>query len=194
MRRRNHTRKGFNLIEAAIVLGVVGFVIGGIWTAAASVRENQKIEQAMLGVLTIVKNTRRVFSGNWPSVYTRLGTSSGSTPPLAVKMGLMIGVDGFYIRNSYIHDPWGKEATEGVQIDINHPTCPSFVSVWFRNLDTSSCIKLVSAITSRFHDNTNLNNVILPAQSSLGCGVTSFPIIPTKAQCTGNWLGFSFSP
>lgn len=45
MRWRNHTRKGFNLIEAAIVLGVVGFVIGGIWVAASSVNENWKINK-----------------------------------------------------------------------------------------------------------------------------------------------------
>lgn len=29
-------RKGFSLLEAAIVLGVIGLVIGGIWAAAAS--------------------------------------------------------------------------------------------------------------------------------------------------------------
>lgn len=34
-------RLGFNLIEAAIVLGVVGLVIGGIWVAASAVRNNQ---------------------------------------------------------------------------------------------------------------------------------------------------------
>ena len=27
------TKKGFSLIEAAIVLGIVGLVIGGIWVA-----------------------------------------------------------------------------------------------------------------------------------------------------------------
>ncbi len=31
-------RKGFNLVEAAIVLGVIGLVIGGIWVAASSVQ------------------------------------------------------------------------------------------------------------------------------------------------------------
>lgn len=40
--REAHRRKGFNLVEAAIVLGVVGLVIGGIWIAAAKVRESQE--------------------------------------------------------------------------------------------------------------------------------------------------------
>lgn len=38
-------RRGFNLIEAAVVLGVIGLVIGGIWVAAAAVRaENRRLE------------------------------------------------------------------------------------------------------------------------------------------------------
>ncbi len=39
MRQRHNQKKGFNLIEAAIVLGVVGLVIGGIWVAAAAVKD-----------------------------------------------------------------------------------------------------------------------------------------------------------
>ena len=37
-----HKKRGFNLIESAIVLGVVGLVIGGIWVAASEVRESFK--------------------------------------------------------------------------------------------------------------------------------------------------------
>lgn len=33
----------FSLIEAAIVLGVVGLVIGGIWVAAAAVQETMRV-------------------------------------------------------------------------------------------------------------------------------------------------------
>lgn len=40
IRRRRAAQKGFNLIEAAIVLGIVGLVVGGIWVAATSVYAN----------------------------------------------------------------------------------------------------------------------------------------------------------
>lgn len=36
--------KGFSLIEAAIVLGIIGLVIGGIWVASASVQKSLRIE------------------------------------------------------------------------------------------------------------------------------------------------------
>lgn len=36
-------RRGFSLIEAAIVLGIVGLVIGGIWVAASAVQTKHRI-------------------------------------------------------------------------------------------------------------------------------------------------------
>lgn len=46
-------RKAFSLIESAIVLGVVGLVIGGIWVAAATVRENMLANDIAQGLLYI---------------------------------------------------------------------------------------------------------------------------------------------
>lgn len=54
--------KGFNLIEAAIVLGVVGLVIGGIWVAAAGVRENMKVTETVNGIFSTVKNIQNAIS------------------------------------------------------------------------------------------------------------------------------------
>jgi len=62
-------QSGFNLIEAAIVLGVVGLVIGGIWIAAASVSMKmntnaQGIRSLPADICTIVSNcTTQVASG-----------------------------------------------------------------------------------------------------------------------------------
>lgn len=43
-------RRGFSLIESAIVLAIVGLVIGGVWVAAASVSSNNKINKLMAAV------------------------------------------------------------------------------------------------------------------------------------------------
>lgn len=61
MTRQNHKR-GFSLIEAAIVLGVVGLVIGGIWFAAATIYENYRFSKAASDILLIVKNTQNLIS------------------------------------------------------------------------------------------------------------------------------------
>lgn len=57
-----HTKKGFNLIETAIVIGVVGLVIGGIWVAASAVNDHFKVSQTAKDVLSICDSTTRVFN------------------------------------------------------------------------------------------------------------------------------------
>ena len=47
-----HARKsGFSLIEAAIVLGVVGLVIGGIWISAATVMRSLSVSRTAQGIM-----------------------------------------------------------------------------------------------------------------------------------------------
>ena len=61
-RRRNHTRKGFNLIESAIVLAVVGAIIGGIWYAAAAVSENRLANKTVEDIFYIAQGLQSKMS------------------------------------------------------------------------------------------------------------------------------------
>lgn len=54
-------KSGFNLIEAAIVLGVVGLVVGGIWSAASSVIENRRISKFTEDILLINQCIKNKF-------------------------------------------------------------------------------------------------------------------------------------
>lgn len=63
MTGKNHKR-GFNLIEAAIVLGVVGLVIGGIWIAAAAVNDQLKVSKAASGLVYACNRATNVFPRN----------------------------------------------------------------------------------------------------------------------------------
>jgi len=62
--RRRHTasNKGFNLIEAAIVLGIVGLVVGGIWVAATSVYGNLRTKQSSDQLIQIVQGVRSLYA------------------------------------------------------------------------------------------------------------------------------------
>lgn len=57
-------RTGFSLIEAAIVLGIAGLVIAGIWLAATSVSDNLKTSSLITGLMAITRNTQLTFSRN----------------------------------------------------------------------------------------------------------------------------------
>jgi len=51
------TEKGFSLIEAAIVLGIIGLVIGGIWVAATAVRNNQRNAKVITDIAYILEKS-----------------------------------------------------------------------------------------------------------------------------------------
>ena len=55
------TRRGFNLIEAAFVLAVVGAVIGTIWVSAANMYENHKVNKTVEQSLMIYQCVKNRF-------------------------------------------------------------------------------------------------------------------------------------
>lgn len=60
--RRQRAVKGFNLIEAAIVLGIVGLVVGGIWVAATSVYANLRSKSATDQLLKVAQSVRALYA------------------------------------------------------------------------------------------------------------------------------------
>jgi len=90
-------KRGFSLIEAAIVLGVVGLVVGGIWVAAKAVIDKWKAERLASGIITIVEGTKKLFPmqlwPNDPSGNTDIASvlvSAGIPPADMVKGGSII--------------------------------------------------------------------------------------------------------
>jgi type II secretory pathway pseudopilin PulG len=72
MRRRRASNKGFNLIEAAIVLGIVGLVVGGIWVAATSVYANLRSKSATDQLLKITQSVRALYATSATTGYAAL--------------------------------------------------------------------------------------------------------------------------
>lgn len=66
-------RKGFNLIEAAIVLAVVGLVVAGIWWAASALASKWKVDKAVEYLTVIEQGTRAKMP-------IQTYTGDGSTP------------------------------------------------------------------------------------------------------------------
>ncbi len=62
MQITTYRRKDFNLVEAAIVLGVIGLVIGGIWVAAASVQRENRRQEIQATSIRLYESYRSI----WP--------------------------------------------------------------------------------------------------------------------------------
>lgn len=54
--------KGFTLTEMAIVLGIVGIILGAIWTAGASVYRNQRVSKAQQQITMLAANIKAHYS------------------------------------------------------------------------------------------------------------------------------------
>jgi len=54
--------RGFTLTEAAIVLGIVGLILGAIWVAAAAVYNNLRVSTASNQLLQIVQSVRSIHA------------------------------------------------------------------------------------------------------------------------------------
>lgn len=99
----NIRQRAFSLIEAAIVLGVIGLIIGGIWTAADSVRFQRNINDTKIGYLQLVRGLRtNVTFETWPT--------TGSLDMTVHAMRMKLGPDNWLATSSYI-TPFGQRLT-----------------------------------------------------------------------------------
>jgi len=59
---QRHSHTGFTLIELAIVLAIIGVIIGGVWYYAAQTLNKMKQEKMQDEITQIIQNSRQVFS------------------------------------------------------------------------------------------------------------------------------------
>jgi prepilin-type N-terminal cleavage/methylation domain-containing protein len=76
--RASGSKKGFTLTEIAIVLGIIGLILGAVWAAASSVYANLKANQAQQGILSAAQAVRSMFA---TSGDTGVTTSTAITSP-----------------------------------------------------------------------------------------------------------------
>ncbi len=64
---KGHDRRGFSLMETAIVMGLAGFVVTAIWVAGARAWENYRIYRVTQQITTVISNVRDAFvsTRNW---------------------------------------------------------------------------------------------------------------------------------
>jgi hypothetical protein len=104
---RNASR-GFNLIEAAIVLGVVGLIIGGVFVVWASIDTGNKIRRATEEITIIVNTVRNNYSN-------RATMEVGD-----ITAGIVAGemVPRAYISGANILTPWtGPGQGQGLTVE-----------------------------------------------------------------------------
>jgi hypothetical protein len=132
-------RRGFNLIEAAIVLGVIGLVVGGIWIAAASVKERLDINNFARQILTISSNWKQLYRG----VPQQVGANTTITTAL-IDAGV---IPRDMVVNGAARAPWGGTVGTILQ-DGDIGNCPgnNRLNVRFNYTTPAQCIGMVRSV------------------------------------------------
>ena len=125
---------GFSLIEAAIVLGVVGLVIGGIWVAAAEVMFKNNTAETAKGIAQAVSAVRNLYAG--------IPCSGGQTDLKVPTMELGI-MSNWPLKTNYtVTAPIGNEVS--VSISCAASIGPAIVVGFTGGFNYKSCMALVA--------------------------------------------------
>jgi prepilin-type N-terminal cleavage/methylation domain-containing protein len=60
--REENKKRGFTLTEIAIVLGIIGLILGAIWVAAAAVYTNMRVARSSQELLSITQAVRSLYA------------------------------------------------------------------------------------------------------------------------------------
>ncbi len=104
IRKPHYNLRAFTLTEIAIVLGIIGLILGAIWTAAATVYENNKMNKAQTQIIAIAGAMKQ---------YVNAIPTNGSAQAGLCKFGVfppdMLSSPGNC--DAGIVDPWGHAVT-----------------------------------------------------------------------------------
>lgn len=164
---RKNDERGFSLIEAAIVLAVMGLVIGGIWVAAAAVQSNWREQTAQSQLLTLVSNVRNLYQGQrtfgTPSMTALI--TAGVIPAEAIS------------SNDAAVNPWGGAltviaASSAQQFTVQSAGIPdsACVELLTRNIETAQDYGLTAVTAgSGTYDTPAEMQAITPATAVGAC-------------------------
>lgn len=134
--RRAHNQLGFNLIEAALVLGIVGLVIGGIFAAWGNVESQQRVRRASDMTTTIVQQIRSTYASR--TTFDATDTASGATFTAALIAANLIPVE--YLSGTNLLNPWG-----GTTLITPNTTG---MNISYSTVKKADCLKLANNMLS----------------------------------------------
>lgn len=188
-------RRGFTLTEAAIVLGIVGLILGAIWVAAAAVYNNLRVQKANTAILTVAQTIRSmhatqtavqaagasdwIAAGIWPADW--ITTTTTTTTPTG-------GGSPVTTTNTSVTNPWGN-TTNDVFVGASAVVGDSF-KIALGGVPQAACIDLLTRNTGAGRDSglylATANNTNLAGHATGVEAATTMPVSVANAATACN--------
>jgi len=126
---RRNSKLGFSLIEAAIVLGIIGLVLGGLWVAAASVQNKMKISALTSGLVQMQNSVRSLYKSQ---------SMQGTTMATLIGAGLL---PADFLQNGIAVTPWGHALSV-------YDSAVGSITMTMQVETTSECMAVAQALRS----------------------------------------------
>ncbi len=212
---RDEAKRGFTLTEIAIVLGIVGLILGAIWVAAAAVYNNLRTSKSTTELLNVVQNVRAMYATSGlvdPAANMTINTAEGVGTANATYLAAGVfpndtlnNVDPAQATKAL--DPWGGTIhVESAQSPASGGTDDSFAVV-FDNVPNAACIGILTSNVGQGRDpsmiaaNAGAANVLpaglkTPAANFPGTAIVTAPASTAQVACNSaqntNAVGFTF--
>lgn len=190
MQKRGKTRgrgdRGFTLTEAAIVIGIVGIVLGAVWIGANAVYSAMRVSSTSREIVSILQKTRAIH-GTQSSVDPALSALSLAYAGVIPSDMIVTDASGNIVA---VQDVWGGALTMAAQsVDSTNDA----FSISLATVPTSACIDLFVRTTGNSRDSG-----LVGADNAPSAG-TPFPLTLTSAAAlcgntdvSGNNVVFTF--
>lgn len=133
-------RRGFTLTEIAIVLGIIGLILGAIWAAASAVYNNLRTSRAQQEILTVAQNIRAMYA-------TQSTVDSAATTDTYISAGVFPS-DATVETSSgkSVKNPWGGN------FDVTTSGDYTTFTVVMEAVPVNACITLATSTTGTGRD------------------------------------------
>jgi prepilin-type N-terminal cleavage/methylation domain-containing protein len=156
--------KGFTLTELAIVLGVMGAILGVVWIAASNVYLKQKTDDAMLELNTVTQNVLSVWQGR--------------TFPAGITMSTFITSkiipDWAVTSPTTASDPWNSTGFTIAPTSLTGGP-PRAFAIKFANVPAQACVIMVTQGAACSFGQSGCPASIIVTPSSTGAAMAPLP-------------------